>query len=96
MEDPVYERGSDGYGASPAPAQDSNVVGRRVAACLLDCFLIALLSSVAFAPLLFVRPGLILALLLAFVLLFCMLYLAYVVASEGFRGRTLGKALLWG
>ncbi len=81
--------------ASPSP-QDSNVVGRRVAACLIDCTLVAVLSLAAFAPLLFVRPGLILVLilLLVLVLLFCVLYTIYVALSEGFWGRTLGKALL--
>ncbi len=65
-------------------------------ACLLDCFLVTLPSSVAFTPLLFVRPGLLLALilLLVFVLLFFILYFVYVVVFDGFRGRTLGKALL--
>ncbi len=48
-----------------------------------------------FTPLLFVRPRLVmvLVLLLLFVLLFCAFYLAYVAALDGFRGRTLGKAL---
>lgn len=66
-----------------------------MAACLLDCALVAGLSFVAFMPLLFVRPGLvvILALLLLFVLLFCAFYVAYVAALDGFRGRTLGKTL---
>ncbi len=35
----------------------------------------------------------VLVLLLLFVLLFCAFYLAYVAALDGFRGRTLGKAL---
>jgi hypothetical protein len=49
------------------------VVGRRVLASLFDWSLVTLLSSVAFAPLLFAQPGLILVLvlLLSFVLLFC-------------------------
>ena len=65
-------------------------------ACFLDCFLVALPSSSAFAPLLFVRPSLLLALVTAllFVLLFCVLYFVYVVLFEGFRGWTLGKAAL--
>lgn len=102
LEDSAYERQKSEAGGSvalPASARDVNVVGRRVAACLLDCFLVALLSSVAFAPLLFVRPGLVLVLvlLLVFVLLFCVLYVAYVAyvaLSEGFWGWRLGKALL--
>ena len=75
--------------------RDVDVVGRRVLSCLLDVLLVALLSSAAFAPLLFVRPGLVvvLVLLLSFVLLFCVLYLAYVALFDGFWGRTLGKAL---
>ncbi len=65
-------------------------------ACLVDCTLVAILSLAAFAPLLFVHPGLVLVLvlLLVFVLLFCVLYTVYVALSEGFWGRTLGKALL--
>ncbi len=72
------------------------MVGRRVLACLLDCFLVTLPSSVAFTPLLFVNSSLLLTLilLLVFVLLLCVLYLVYVVVFDGFRGRTLGKALL--
>ncbi len=72
------------------------MLGRRVIACLLDCFVAALPSSVAFAPLLFTHPSLLLALALAllFVLLFCVLYFFYVVVFESFRGRTLGKAIL--
>ena len=71
-------------------------MGRRVVACFLDCFLVVLFSSSAFAPLLFVRPSLLLALVTAllFVLLFCVLYFVYVVLFEGFRGWTLGKAVL--
>jgi uncharacterized RDD family membrane protein YckC len=76
------------------PMRDSNVVGRRVAACLVDCTLVAVLSLAAFAPLLFGRLGLVLVLLFVFVLLFCVLYTIYVTLSEGFWGRTLGKALL--
>lgn len=77
-------------------ARDNNVIGRRVAACLVDCALVASLSLVAFIPLLLVRPGLVLVLvlLLVFVLLFCILYTVYMVVLEGFWGRTLGKALL--
>ena len=76
--------------------RDVEVVGRRALACLLDVFLIALLSSVVFAPLLFVRLRLVLVLvlLLSYLLLFCALYLAHVTVFEGFWGRTLGKALL--
>jgi hypothetical protein len=64
------------------------VVGRRVLASLIDCSLVTPLSSVAFAPLLFVQPGLILilVLLLSFVLLFCIFYVAYVALFESFRG----------
>ena len=61
---------------------------------MFDCFLAALPSSVAFAPLLFARQSLLLALALLFVLLFCILYFFYVVVFEGFRGQTLGKAIL--
>jgi uncharacterized RDD family membrane protein YckC len=66
-----------------------------VAACLVDCTLVAG-SLAAFAPLLFARTGLVLVLvlLLVVVLLFCILYTIYVALSEGFWGRTLGKALL--
>ena len=74
LEDPAHER-----------SQDVEVVGRRVVACLFDCFLAALPSSVAFAPLLFARPSLLLALALLFILLFCVLYFFYIV-FEGFRG----------
>lgn len=65
-------------------------------ASLFDVVLVALLSSAAFAPLLFAYPGLVvvLVLLLVFLLLFCISYLAYVAVFEGFWGRTLGKALL--
>jgi uncharacterized RDD family membrane protein YckC len=71
-------------------------VGRRVLASLIDCSLVTLLSSVAFAPLLLVQPGLILllALLLSFVLLFCIFYVAYVALFESFRGQTPGEMLL--
>jgi uncharacterized RDD family membrane protein YckC len=82
--------------AASTQNRDVEVVGRRAMACLLDVFLIALLSSVAFAPLLFVRPQLVLVLvmLLSCLLLFCAFYLAHVTVFEGFWGRTLGKALL--
>ncbi|MDQ3303112.1 MAG: RDD family protein [Actinomycetota bacterium] len=85
MEDLTHER-----------EREVEVVGRRVLACLLDCFLVTLPSSVALTPFLFVRPGLLLVLimLLVFVLLFCILYFVYVVVFDGFRGRTLGKAFL--
>jgi uncharacterized RDD family membrane protein YckC len=83
---------------SPALARDRDVevVGSRVLACLFDVFLAALLSSLAFAPLLFVRLQLVLVLILMllYLLLFCVFYLAYVAVFEGFWGRTLGKALM--
>jgi uncharacterized RDD family membrane protein YckC len=62
----------------------------------MDCTLVAVLSLGAFAPLLYVRPGLILILilLLVFVLLFCILYASYVAVFEGFRGQALGKTIL--
>ncbi len=65
-------------------------------ASLIDCSPVIPLSSVAFAPHLFVQPGLILALvlLLSFVLLFCIFYVAYVALFESFRGQTPGKMLL--
>jgi uncharacterized RDD family membrane protein YckC len=99
LEDSAHERQgfeSGGSVASPPLTRDSNVVCRRVVACPVDCTLVAVLSLAAFAPLLFVRPGLILVLvlLLVFVLLFCVLYTIYVALSEGSWGRTLGKALL--
>jgi uncharacterized RDD family membrane protein YckC len=95
----AYERqepGASGPAPSPASARDSNVVGRRLAACLLDCSLVTTLSLVALTPLLFVslKLVLILVLLLVFVLLFCVFYFAYVTVLEGFWGRMLGKALL--
>jgi uncharacterized RDD family membrane protein YckC len=76
--------------------RDVEVVGRRALACLFDVFLIALPSSVVFAPLLFVRPQLVLVLLLLllYLLLFCTFYLAHVTVFEGFWGWTLGKALM--
>lgn len=66
-----------------------------MAACLVDCTLVANPSLVSFASLLFVRPRLVTisALLLLFVLLFCVLYLGYAVAFGGLRGQTLGKKL---
>jgi uncharacterized RDD family membrane protein YckC len=72
------------------------VMGRRVLASLIDCSLVTPLSSVAFAPLLFVQPGLILVLvlLLSVVLLFCIFYVAYVALFESFRGQTPGKILI--
>ena len=71
-------------------------MGRRVLASLIDCSLVTLLTSVAFAPLLFMQPGLILVLvlLLSFVLLFCIFYVAYVALFESFRGQTPGKILI--
>ena len=67
-----------------------------MAACLLDCSLVTVLSLVASTPLLFVQPRLvlILVLLLVFVLLFCVFYFAYVTVLEGFWWRTLGKAAI--
>ena len=72
------------------------MVGRRVLASLIVCSPVTPLSSVAFPPLLFVQPGLILTLvlLLSFVLLFCIFYVAYVALFESFRGHTPGKMLL--
>jgi uncharacterized RDD family membrane protein YckC len=87
-------------GPTPLPADakaegDTNVIGRRMAACLFDCLLVAVSSLVAFAPLLFVEPSLVVVLLglLLFLLLFCAFYIVYVAMLDGFRGRTLGKAL---
>ncbi|MDX6378999.1 MAG: hypothetical protein QOI57_23 [Rubrobacteraceae bacterium] len=76
--------------------RDVEVVVSRVLACLFDVFLTALLSSVALAPLLFVRLQvvLVLVLMLLYLLLFCVFYLVYVAVFEGFWGRTLGKALM--
>jgi uncharacterized RDD family membrane protein YckC len=93
------ELGSDVPAGSSALAKDRDVevVGRRVLASLIDdCSLVTLLSSVAFAPLLFVQPGLILVLvlLLSFVLVLCIFYVVYVAMFEGFRGQTPGKMLL--
>lgn len=72
------------------------MVGRRVAACLLDSCLVLLVSCPAFAPLLFVRPSIsaILSVLLLFLLVNLVVYLGYFVALEGLTGRTLGK-MLW-
>lgn len=80
---------------SSARHGDTEVVGRRVLASLIDCSLVALLSSAVFVPLLFVSPGLvlILVLLLLFVLLFCVFYVAYVSVFEGFWGQALGKTV---
>jgi uncharacterized RDD family membrane protein YckC len=76
--------------------RDVEVVVSRVLACLFDVCLAALLSSVAFAPLLFVRLRVVqvLVLMLLYLLLFCVFYLAYVAVFEGFWGQTLGKALM--
>ena len=76
--------------------RDTNVAGRRVAACLLDSCLVLLVSSPAFAPLLFLRPGFsaILSALLFFLLVNLVVYLGYFVVFEGLSGRTLGK-MLW-
>ena len=72
------------------------MVGRRVAACLLDSCLVLLVSCPAFAPLLFVRPSIsaILSVLVLFLLVNLVVYLGYLVVLEGLSGRTLGK-LLW-
>ncbi len=84
-------------GSLSARHGDPEVVGRRVLASLIDCSLVALLSSAVFAPLLFVSPGLVLVLvlvlLLLFVLLFCVSYVAYVSTFEGFWGQTFGKTV---
>jgi hypothetical protein len=62
--------------------------------------LVTVLSLVAFTPLLFVQPRLVLILVLllvfvlVFVLLFCVFYFAYVTVLEGFWWRTLGKAAI--
>ena len=79
------------------PAGDTNVMGRRVAACLLDSCLVLLLSCPAFAPLLFLQPGLsaILSVLVLFLLLNFVVYFGYFVVFEGLSGRTFGK-MLWG
>jgi hypothetical protein len=47
LEDSANERqgpGADGSVAPPVSARDTNVVVRRVAACLVDCTLVAALS----------------------------------------------------
>jgi uncharacterized RDD family membrane protein YckC len=92
------ELGSDVPAGSSALAKDRDVevVGRRVLASLIDCSLVTLLTSVAFAPLLFMQPGLILVLvlLLSFVLVLCIFYVVYVALFEGFWGQTPGKMLL--
>ena len=76
-------------------AHDTNVVGRRVAACLLDSCLVLLVSCPAFAPLLFLRPSFsaILSVLLFFLFVNLVVYLGYFAVFEGLTGRTLGKAL---
>ena len=75
--------------------RNTNVIGRRIVACLLDCTLVAGLSLVTLTPLLFVRLSLVvvLLLLLLFVLVFCVFYFVYATVFDGFRGQTLGKAL---
>ena len=72
--------------------REASVAGRRVAACLLDCSLAALLTSVAFSPLLVTRPTLVLMLVLAlfFVLLFCAVYLVHAALLDGCGGQTVG------
>ena len=63
MVNPEQERqegpGSDVPTNSCALTKDRGVEveGRRVLASLIDCSLVTLLASVAFAPLLFVQPG---------------------------------------
>jgi uncharacterized RDD family membrane protein YckC len=77
-------------------ARDTNVAGRRVAACLLDSCLVLLVSCPALAPPLFLRPDLsaILSVLLLFLFVNLVVYLGYFVAFEGLSGRTLGKMLM--
>ena len=77
-------------------ARDTNVTGRRVAACLLDSCLVLLLSCPAFAPLVIVRPSYsaILSVLLFFLFVTLVVYLGYLVVFEGLSGRTLGE-MLW-
>jgi uncharacterized RDD family membrane protein YckC len=77
-------------------AGDTNVAGRRVAACLLDSCLVLLVSTPAFAPLLFLRPSFsaILSVLLFFLFVNLIVYFAYFVTFEGLSGRTPGK-MLW-
>jgi uncharacterized RDD family membrane protein YckC len=89
------EPGASVPAGSSARRGDAEVVGRRVLASLIDCSLIALLSSAVFVPLVFARVGLVLVLvlLLLFVLLFCVSYVAYVAVFEGLWGQTLGKAV---
>lgn len=76
--------------------RDTNVVGRRVAACLLDSCLVLLVSCPAFAPLLFLRPSFsaMLSVLLLFLFVNLVVYLGYFAVIEGLSGRTPGK-LLW-
>jgi uncharacterized RDD family membrane protein YckC len=77
-------------------ARDTNVTGRRVAACLLDSCLVLLVSCPALAPLLFLRTSLsaILSVLLLFLFVNFVVYVGYFVVLEGLSGRTLGKMLL--
>jgi uncharacterized RDD family membrane protein YckC len=83
-------------GSLSARHGSAEVVGRRVLASLIYCSLVALLSSAVFTPLLFVPPGLVLVLvlLLLFTLLFCVSYVAYVSAFEGFWARRSGRRFL--
>ena len=71
------------------------MVGRRIAACLLDSCLVLLVSCPAFAPLLFLRPSIsvILSVLFLFLLVNLVVYLGYFVVLEGLSGRTLGKKI---
>jgi uncharacterized RDD family membrane protein YckC len=94
LDDPEQERQEKPVSDVPAGVSarngDTDVVGRRVLASLVDCSLVALPSSAVFAPLLFTCPGLVLVLvlLLSFVLVFCASYVAYVAVFEGFWGHT--------
>ena len=62
------EPGAGVPAGSSASHGDPEVVGKRVLASLIDCPLVALLSSAVFAPLLFVPPGLVLVLVLLLLL----------------------------
>ena len=64
---------------------------------MLDSCLVLLVSCPALAPLLFLSPSFsaILSVLLFFLFVNLIVYLAYFVVFEGLSGRTLGK-MLWG
>ena len=84
-------------GFQTAKLQDVRVVGRRIAACLVDTLLALSFSTVAFMPLLYLRSWsivLVLSLLLVYVLLWCGFFLAQSAVFDGYFGRTLGKKLL--